>query len=617
MEDAHAHGHNAGFLLDILVFIVAAVVAVPLFRLIGLSAVLGYLVAGIVIGPSGLSLFKEPGTLLGIAELGVVMFLFVIGLELKLSELLSMRRNIAVLGAGQMIATTVVVAGALKLTGLTMGLSTVVALALSLSATAIALQLLEERGALQTPYGQRAFAVLLFQDMAIVPILALLPVLAGKGNEMGWADNALQAAKAVAALGALVLAGRYLLNPLFRMVAWVGARELMTSAALLVVLGSAVAMQMSGMSMALGAFLAGLMLAESNFRHQLEADIEPFRGLLLGLFFMSVGMSIDGRMVLAHAAPLLAGAVGIVLAKLAIAYGAMRAGGAPHKEALSAAAVLTPAGEFAFVLLPLAATLQLATREEATLFSALAALTMLFGPLLAMGIHRWQQRGEGQGQAEEAADDFTDARGNVLVVGFGRFGQVLNQVLLAADVDVTVIDHNMDRIRSASSFGFKVYYGDGTRLDVLRAAGAEKARLIAICVDGAKAASTIAEMVRTTFPHAQVYVRAYDRTHAIDLMNREADYVMRETFESALAFGTATLVALGEPQGRAVEITADVRKRDIARLAMQRSDGLMAGAHLLRGPVKPEPLTAPKHGAKALSPETKALIGDTPRQAAE
>lgn len=613
MDDA-SHAHHAGYLLEILLFLGAAVVAVPLFRFVGLSAVLGYLVAGIVIGPSGLKLFNDPSTLLGIAEIGVVMFLFLIGLELQPSQLLSMRRNIAVLGAGQMVLSAAILGTALKMAGFSTPLAVVAGLALALSATAIALQMLEERGALQTPYGQRTFAVLLFQDMSVVPILAGLPIVAsfvfGNGEMGGFTDVLRQVAIAVGMLAGLVLVGRYALNPFFRLLARVGARELMTAAALLVVLGSAFAMQFAGMSMALGAFLAGLLLSESNFRHQLEADIEPFRGLLLGLFFISVGMSIDGQVVLAQAMPLMFGAIAVVTLKLALGYGVMRLGGTQHEDSLRAAALLTPAGEFAFVLLPLAVTYSFARPAEATLISALAALTMLLGPIAAKGIELLlRARVEDTGGTAPELDDFSEARGNVLVIGFGRFGQVVNQVLLAAGTDVTVIDRDIEMIRAAATFGTKVYFGDGTRLDVLRAAGAERAKLIAICVDDPKQVSIIADLVRTTFPLARCHVRAYDRVHALDLMGRDVDYLVRETFESALAMGSATLVALGEEQERAVAVISDVRKRDTARLVLQKAEGMLGGSYLLTSNVpKPTPLTEPKAKSKGLNAETQTVI---------
>jgi glutathione-regulated potassium-efflux system protein KefB len=607
MEHATQHG---GFLAQILIFLAAAVIAVPLFRLAGLSAVLGYLAAGIAIGPSGFGLFKEPGTLTGIAELGVVMFLFIIGLELKLSKLMALRRDIIVLGIGQMVTTAAAILCILWLLGYTLSLALVCGVALALSATAIALQMLEEGGHLQSPGGQKAFAILLFQDISVVPVLALLPLTApGGSTATSMAAVAGQSANALLALVAIVLAGRYLLNPLFQLLGRFGAREVMTAAALLVVLGSAVLMNAVGMSMALGAFLAGLLLAESDFRHELEADIEPFRGLLLGLFFMAIGMSLDLQLVLANAALILGGALVLVLLKLVLAATVMALSGMARRDIVRSAPVLTPAGEFAFVLLPLAAQLGFITGPDASTFTALAALSMLLGPLVAKGIEFLVRRVEARRPAETMEEDYEGAGGRALVIGFGRFGQVVTQVLLAAEVNLTVIDNNVDSIKSAARFGFKVYFGDGTRLDVLRAAGAGQAKLICICIDNVAATLAIVEMVQANFPLAKLHVRAYDRISAIDLMGQNVDYVMRETLESALSFGGQSLTALGESPELALERVEDVRNRDRERLEAQRAAGLFGGVDLLRGTkVQPEPLAAPKRKPKALNAETEDLI---------
>jgi voltage-gated potassium channel Kch len=328
-------------------------------------------------------------------------------------------------------------------------------------------------------------------------------------------------------------------------------------------------------------------------------------------------MTIDMSVVAANWPMLLGAAVAIVLGKLAVAFAVVRLAGSPKSEALAAAAVLTPAGEFAFVLLPLAVSLAIATPAEATLLSALAALTMLVGPLVAKGIEFWQKR-QAKAAVPAEAEDFTHAQGSVLVVGFGRFGQMVNQVLLAADADVTVIDHDIEQIRAASRFGFKVYFGDGTRLDVLRAAGAAKARLIAVCIDNKEQTLKVVDLVQAEFPHALLHVRAYDRVHAIALMERDVDYQIRETSESALSFGGQTLLALGETSARTAELLSEVRKRDVARLMMQKAEGLMSGHHLLTAPkLAPSPLSEPRSRPKALSPETQGLIDHADRVTVE
>jgi glutathione-regulated potassium-efflux system protein KefB len=608
MESAASH---TSFLPPILVFCAAAVIAVPLFRRLGQSGVLGYLAAGVAIGPSGLSLIKDPEVVTNVAELGVVLLLFIVGLELKLSRLASMKRDILGLGLGQLVFSAAVIGGGAAAMGLAPAAALVVAVALALSATSIALQMLEERGDLHASYGERAFAVLLFQDLAIVAILAVLPLLAGRGGALHSTpvESLTAAGAAVAAVAGAIVVGRYGLNPFFRLLASSGAREVMTASALLVVFGTALLMDRVGLSMAMGAFLAGLLLAESNFRHQLEADIEPFRGILLGLFFMSVGMSIDGGLVRDDWRMLVLATPAVVLGKTAVVAALFRVTGSPWREAARAGALLSPAGEFAFVLLPLAATLGLvgaATEQQAT---ALAALTMLVGPVAAKVLDVVLERT--RRPAPEPDEDFGDANASVLVIGFGRFGQIIDQVLLAHGVDVTVIDNNVERIRASARFGFRIYYGDGTRLDILRAAGAARAQMICVCVDDREAALKIVEMVHQEFPNARTFARAYDRIHAVELMNREVDFQLRETFESALVFSRAMLEELGVAPAEAASLVDDVRKRDVARLVLQQAGGTLGGADLLRGTgISPEPLVTPKLKPRALTAETRDIIGD-------
>jgi Kef-type K+ transport system membrane component KefB len=489
----------------------------------------------------------------------------------------------------------------------------VAGIALALSATSIALQMLEERGDLQSSYGQRSFAILLFQDLSIAPILALLPILgrAGAGAE---ADVGLGAViggvEALGALAVVYVIGRYGLNPFFGLLGASGAREVLTAAALLVVLGAALLMEEAGLSMAMGAFLAGVLLAESNFRHQLEADIEPFRGILLGLFFMSVGMSIEAGVVRQQWPWLLLATVAVLASKTAIVALLLRAFRSPWRDAVRAGAILAPAGEFAFVLLPLGASLAVLSTASAQFLTALAALTMFVGPLAAKGIDYGLGRIP-EPQPEPELETLGETHGRVIVIGFGRFGQIVNQVLLAEDLNVTVIDNNVDRIRSAAGFGFRVYYGDGRRLDVLRAAGAGRAELVCVCVDDREAALRIVEILHQEFPQARTYVRAYDRIHAIDLMNLDVDFQVRETFESALAFGRAMLEELGREADTASAVVEDVRRRDIARLIMQKAEGIMGGADMLHGSrLEPKPLIDPRTRAHGLTEETRDIIGE-------
>jgi len=606
---------HVSFLPPVLTFCAAAVVAVPVFRLLGLSAVLGYLAAGVAIGPSSLSLVEDPETIATVAELGVVLLLFIIGLELKLSHLWEMKRDIFGLGFAQLAVTTICLGGAAYAVGFTPKASFVTGAAVALSATAIALQMLGERNDLQTPYGQRSFAILLFQDLSVVPLLAVLPLLAsGVSAEHGsFMDRLLSVGEALLAIGAVVLIGRYGLNPFFRILARSGAREVMTASALLVVLGAALLMQEVGLSMAMGAFLAGLLLAESNFRHQLEADIEPFRGMLLGLFFMSVGMSIDLALVREQWLLLAIAAPTVIIGKTLLIALLSRLFGASWRDGLRSGAILCTAGEFAFVLLPVATGLGLMSSAEAQPVTALAAITMLLGPLLSTFVERMLAKSGEEEQPGETGllGQEGELESRVLVIGFGRFGQIVNQVLLAQGIEATVIDKDVERIRDAGRFGLQVYYGDGTRLDVLRAAGAEKAEMICVCIDDHDAIVKIVEIIHENFQNARSFVRAFDRIHAIELMNRDVDYQIREVFESAIVFGRAALEELGTEPEAAAAAANDVRKRDIARLVLQKEVGSMGGAELVVGSkIAPEPLTVPTSRARALSPETRDILGE-------
>jgi len=602
-----------GFLSFGLVLLGAAVLSVPIARRLGLSAIVAYLTAGIIIGPYGIGVFGTPESIIPVSELGVVMLLFLIGLELELGRLLAMRGTIFGLGAAQLTITGLAIATLSYAAGLVEWRGAIVAgLALAMSATAIALQILEERGQLQQDYGQRAFAILLFQDMAVVPLLAVLPLLApaSEGTHAQLGDGMRAVGLIAGAIALIVLAGRYLLNPFFRLLAQSGSREVMTAAALLVVLGAALTMQKAGMSMALGAFLAGVLLAESNYRHELEADIEPFRGLLLALFFMGIGMSIDLVIVRANLWLIAVAAIAITILKAAIVWLLFRATCVHRGDALRAGSVLTGAGEFAFVLIPLGGSLGVLDPRQGSILTAIAATTMLLGPLVATLTDGLVRRWTGPDLREP--DDFTDASGSVLVIGFGRFGQIVSQCLLAEGIDVTAIDNDPEMLESVARFGFKVYYGDGTRLDVLRAAGAGEARLIAICIDNREAASRIVDLVQAQFPAAKLYVRSFDRRHTLQLVAKGVDFQVRETYESALVFGRKTLEALGLDSERAAAVEEFVRRRDLDRLVLQQAEGISAGADLLRTRMVHEPLSTPRHEVKPLNPEAEEIIARPP-----
>ncbi|MBX3726263.1 MAG: monovalent cation:proton antiporter-2 (CPA2) family protein [Xanthomonadales bacterium] len=547
----------------------AAVVAVPLFRRLGLGSVLGYLAAGLAIGPFGLALFTDPMAILHVAELGVVMFLFVIGLEMRPSHLWHLRGQIFGLGTAQISLALAALTGVGLLLGFTPVTAFIGAAGFVLTSTAIVVQLLVERGDIALPPGQKMVSVLLFEDLLIVPLLALVAFMApGAAEAPGsrWLDIGL----GVAAVAALVAAGLWLLNPLFRLLAAAKAREVMTAAALLVVLGSALLMELGGLSMAMGAFLAGVLLSESTFRHQLEADIEPFRGLLLGLFFLAVGMALDLTVVAANWLLILTAVPAMMLVKAACIYAVARLFRSRHGEALDRAVVMAQGGEFAFVLYAAAAAGGLIDGVANAQLTAIVVLSMALTPLVVLALRPLLRRAPPSMAGVDAADGLT---GSVLLVGFGRFGQVVSQSLLARGVDVSLIDTDIEMIRDAERFGFKVYYGDGTRLDVLHASGAASARVILVCVDDREAALRIATLARAAFPQARLLVRAWDREHALHLLAAGVDGLVRETFESALQFGEDALRLLGVDAAEAARVRALIRQRDAERFQLEIASG--------------------------------------------
>jgi glutathione-regulated potassium-efflux system protein KefB len=594
-------------LVNVVALLAAGVVAVPVFRRLGLGSVLGYLAAGLLIGPFGLRLFTDPGAILHVAELGVVLFLFVIGLEMRPSHLWQMRRQIFGLGVLQLVACGLLLTVAGIAAGLTPVVAFIGAMGLAMTSTAIVMQILEERGDLNTPRGQRVVSILLLEDLAIVPLLAFVafvaPATAGDDG-VNWVEIAI----GIGSLVGLVAAGR-LLSPMFRVLAAAHAREVMTAAALLVVLGAALLMQWGGLSMAMGAFVAGVLLSESTFRHQLEADVEPFRGILLGLFFMGVGMSFDVS-VFAHSWHLIvAGVVLLMGVKAAGIYVVARLTRSSRQDAIYRAALMAQGSEFAFVLYAAATSAGvLAATVNATL-TAIIILSMALTPLCVLSL-RWLLRDTGPSMdGVERVEEEHRLEGQILIVGFGRFGQVASQAFLARGCDVSIIDTDTDMIRSAADFGFKVYYGDGARLDVLRASGAERVRAIAVCVDNRDTALRIVALVKAEFPHVKLLVRAFDRAHALQLVAAQVDYQIRETFESALVFSQAALEALGVPQEEAAAIGAEVRRRDAARFQLELTGGVDAGKALILGNVPlPTPLTPPQRPAQALSDETAAVM---------
>ncbi len=588
-------------LVRVVALLGAVVVMVPLFRRLGLGSVLGYLAAGLLIGPFGLGWFTDPQAILHVAELGVVMFLFVIGLEMRPSHLWSLRGEIFGLGSLQIGLCIVVLTGVALLFGLPGKAAFIGAAGFVLTSTAIVMQLLSERGDIALPHGQRMVSILLFEDLLIAPLLALVafmspvPETASDGRWLGVLT-------AVAALAGLIAAGIWLLNPLFRLLAAVKAREVMTAAALLVVLGSALLMDVGGLSMAMGAFLAGVLLSESTFRHQLEADIEPFRGILLGLFFLAVGMALDLRVVAADAGLILSLVAALMVAKALCIYVVARIMRSPHGEALDRAVLMAQGGEFAFVLFAAASAAGVIDARADANLTAVVVLSMAFTPLVVLLV-RWLLP-DRTGPSMEGIDEADGLSGSVLIIGFGRFGQVMSQSLLARDVEVTIIDTDIEMIRSAGEFGFKVYYGDGTRLDVLHASGADKARAIAVCIDNRVAANRIVELARGEFPQARLLVRAFDREHALELVALGVDYHIRETFESAVLFGRAALEEVGVDATEAQSVSEEVRRLDAERFALEVAAGdIRAGRPMIIGntaPATPTPFTTPRRESQRL-----------------
>ncbi|MDP2450525.1 MAG: monovalent cation:proton antiporter-2 (CPA2) family protein [Polaromonas sp.] len=592
-------------LVKVVVLLAAGVLAVPLFKRLGLGSVLGYLAAGLAIGPFGLGLFRKAGTILHLAELGVVMFLFVIGLEMQPTRLWTLRRQIFGLGLMQ-----VVVCGAL-LTALGMGaglkpvVAFIAAMGFVLSSTAIVMQLLEERGDTSTPRGQRMVSILLLEDLAIVPLLAIVAFLAPEAGT--GASRWVSIGVALAAIIGLVAVSRWLLNPLFRVLAKAKAREVMTAAALLVVLGAALAMQWGGLSMALGAFAAGVMLSESTFRHQLEADIEPFRGILLGLFFMGVGMSLDLTLVLADWPLILGGVLAYMAFKGMGIYAVARITKSNHGDALQRTAMMAQGGEFAFVLYSAAAAAGIVEASVNAVLTAAIIISMALTPLAVLALRRVMP--DKPAQDMDGVDVAQDLRGSVLIIGFGRFGQIASQSLLARGIDIAIIENDTDMIRTAAQFGFKVYYGDGTRLDVLHASGAGHARAILVCVDKKEATSLIVEWVKHAFPLTPVLARAYDRQHAIELIRSGVDYQLRETLESALAFSSAALRQLGVQEAAVAAVAEDIRRRDAERLQLQLCGDISSGIDLMHGGRwTPAPLTRPKQSGQALNEQAAEAL---------
>ena len=555
-----------GFLEQALIYLGAAIIAVPIFTRLGAGAVLGYLVAGIVIGPFGLGLITNAQTVLQFAQLGIVLLLFLVGLQLNVARVWQLRRAIFGLGTAQVLLTTAAIAAVAYALGQPLIVGIVAGMALAMSSDAIGLALLQEKNLLPTPGGQASFAVLLFQDLAVIPLLLALAFLGGEAEAFNWMD----AAKAVTFVVALIAGGRLLVRPLLRYIAETRLREVFVAFSLFLVLGTAMLSNAVGLSMGLGAFLAGVMLAESEYRHELELDIDPFKGLLLGLFFMAVGMSVDlglfGRM--PHL--ILGLALGLVALKIVLLFGTARLFGyCRTTDAGLFAVALSQAGEFAFVIFTAAANLL--PPQTLAVLNAVVALSMLTTPPLMMLYMRYRARAERR--VERAADRIAEAN-PVIVAGFGRFGQVVTRVLRGLGIRATVIDHDPQQIDTVRRFGWKAYYGDATRMDLLEAAGARQAKLLLVAIDDPQAAMRLVKRVRARFPHLELLVRAHSRTDAYEYAELAVPAV-RELFAASLDAARELLIALGYTPDNAQRIVSRFREydeRQISESAPHRHD---------------------------------------------
>ncbi|MDZ3837432.1 MAG: monovalent cation:proton antiporter-2 (CPA2) family protein [Rhodospirillales bacterium] len=552
-------------LAEAAIFLTAAVLTVPVSRRLGLGAVLGYLIAGAVIGPGGLGFVFNVNDVLHFAEFGVVLLLFIIGLELQPNRLWTMRKAIFGMGAAQVAATGVVLAAAAWALGIAPAPAVLIGLTLALSSTAFALQNLAEKGELTMRHGRAAFSILLFQDLAAIPLIAVVPLLSAGAAGAGGGADLLEAGKIVLVLAAVSIGGRYALRYALRIVALTNTRELFTAMALLVVVAVSLVMQSLGLSMALGAFLAGVLLADSEYRHALEADIEPFKGLLLGLFFMSVGMSLNLGMIVAEPLTVAAMVAGLIGIKFAILYAVGRINGLEPGSSRALAIAVSQGGEFAFVIFAVAAGTGVLGRDEADLLKAVVTLSMATTPLLS-GIDAIAERRRRGRPAAAAYDDPPEEHRQVIIAGFGRFGQIVARMLRAKKIPFTALEISPDQVDFVRAFGNEVFYGDASRIDLLRAAKAEDASAFVLAIDDPDASVRTAETVRKNFPNLPIYARARNRNHAYRLMDAGVRVVWRETFLSSLDMAGAVLSGLGYREREVKAAIETFRSHDERRL---------------------------------------------------
>lgn len=567
--------HSAVWLQSTLIYLGAAVLAVPLARWLGLGSIIGYLAAGVAIGPWGLRLVTDPKAMLEFSEFGVVLMLFLVGLELEPRRLWALRRPIFGWGSVQLLGSAALIGAAAMAAGLGWPLALVAGLGLGLSSTAIGLSVLNERHLLATTAGQGVLSVALLQDIAAIPILALIPLLAARGAAAaggGWPA----AAQALAIVAAIVLGGRLLLRPALRWIAHSKSPEMFTAAALLLVVATAALMQSVGLSMALGAFLAGVLLAESEYRRELETDLEPFKSLLLGLFFIAVGMSIDFAVVAAHPARVAAAVLGFLLLKAAVLWVMARRMPVPAKEWPLFVILLAQGGEFGFVVFQAALGAQLISAESASLLVAAVAISMLLTPLLLVAADRWWERLMGGGDpAARPAEISAAQQAPVIICGFGRYGQIVGRLINANGLSATVLDHDAQQVETVRRFGWPAFYGDATRLDLLRTAGAAQARVIVVAIDDVEQSLQVVDLVRAHFAQATLVVRARNASHWYGLHERGVRHVERETLDAALMSGRSVLELMGWQPHAARQQAWRFRRHSIelmAQLAPHRGD---------------------------------------------
>ena len=566
---------TTGFLLEAgAIMLGTALIFVTLFRKFGLGATLGYIVGGALIGPHVLSLIADPEDMASISEIGIALLLFIVGLELHPSRLWRLRRDIFGLGLAQVILCGLALSVFIHLVlGVTPEAALAIGLPLGLSSTAQVLPMLRSDNELNTPAGERAFSILLFQDLSIVPMITIIAAMSrvppDPSDPGGWT----LALYTVGAIVALVLAGRLVLNPMFRLIGRLGERELFVVAGLFTVIAASTLMHMLGLSVALGAFIAGVMLAESPYRHELESDVEPFRSLLLGLFFLSVGMLLDLPTIAERPLFVIGIALGVIVIKCLIIAALARGFGNAWPRSVRLGLLLSQAGEFGFVLFAQAAAARLILPEAASLFGAVVVLSMASTPFL-MRLTDWLERREERSAARLDGPE-KSPESSVIVVGYGRFGQTVAQMLMAKRVGVTLIDKKPRLIERADEFGTKVYYGDGMRIDLLRTAGAETARAILFCNDNVDGELTrpALQAVLQAFPQAAVMVRAFDRIHLMELDGLDLAFAQRELFESAVVMGRAALRKVGIDPGEADRVEREYRLRDGERLERQSATG--------------------------------------------